>query len=185
MKKPEDHLTLNAVDGEALIARVYRSNLPRADAERVEWLIRMYFYVVFALPRPNSVQSGCGPYSLASAPRLRWRHRPLLAQRLAMGHTPLLCAKLMPTAQARRGIKRRRGHRRGQSGRSPQVGTGQGRAAWGLMPMQVPHASSAATRSWRWASAARCVVRAPSMHCPPGWRCVSTAMPCSVPCATS
>ena len=49
VKKPADHLTLNAEDGEALIARVHRSNLPRADAERVEWVIRMYFYVVFAL----------------------------------------------------------------------------------------------------------------------------------------
>jgi len=49
VQKPEDHLTLNAEDGEALIARVHRSNLPRADAERVEWVIRMYFYVVFAL----------------------------------------------------------------------------------------------------------------------------------------
>src|SRR5215471_828009 len=49
VQKPEDHLTLNAEDGEALIARVHCSNLPRADAERVEWVIRMYFYVVFAL----------------------------------------------------------------------------------------------------------------------------------------
>ena len=49
MKKPAAHLTLNAEDGEALIARVHRSNWPRADAERVEWVIRMYFYVVFAL----------------------------------------------------------------------------------------------------------------------------------------
>jgi hypothetical protein len=49
VKKPEDYLTLRAEDGEALIARVHRSNLPRADAERVEWVIRMYFYVVLAL----------------------------------------------------------------------------------------------------------------------------------------
>src|SRR6266704_3572837 len=49
VQKPEDHLTLNAEDGEALIARVHRSNLPRADVERVEWVIRTYFYVVFAL----------------------------------------------------------------------------------------------------------------------------------------
>jgi len=49
VKKPADHLTLNAEDGEALIARVYLSHLPRADAERVEWVIRMYFYVVCAL----------------------------------------------------------------------------------------------------------------------------------------
>ena len=56
MQKPEDHLTLNAEDGEALIARVHRSNLPRADAERVEWVIRMYFYVVF---RPAGSQTQC------------------------------------------------------------------------------------------------------------------------------
>jgi transposase len=49
VKKPVDNLTLRAEDGEALIARVHLSNLPRADAERVEWVIRMYFYVVFAL----------------------------------------------------------------------------------------------------------------------------------------
>jgi hypothetical protein len=42
-------LTLSAEDGEALIARVHRSNLPRADAETVEWVIRMYFHVAFAL----------------------------------------------------------------------------------------------------------------------------------------
>ena len=49
VKKPGDNLTLSAEDGEALIARVHLSNLPRADAERVAWVIRMYFYVVFAL----------------------------------------------------------------------------------------------------------------------------------------
>ncbi len=71
-------------------------------------------------------------------------------------------------SQARRRIKRRRGPRRGRSGRSPQAGTVQGRAAWVPRPMRGPRASSAATRSWRWGSAARCVVRAPSMRCPPG-----------------
>ena len=49
MKKPIDTLTLSAEDGEALIARVHLSNLPRADAETVEWVIRMYFHVAFAL----------------------------------------------------------------------------------------------------------------------------------------
>jgi transposase len=49
VKKPVDNLTLSAEDGEALIARVHLSSLPRADAETVEWVIRMYFYVVFAL----------------------------------------------------------------------------------------------------------------------------------------
>ena len=49
MQKPADNLTLRAEDGEALIARVHLSNLPRGDAEQVEWVIRMYFYVIFAL----------------------------------------------------------------------------------------------------------------------------------------
>jgi len=49
VQKPVDNLTLSAEDGEALIAQGHRSDLPRADAERVEWVIRMYFYVVFAL----------------------------------------------------------------------------------------------------------------------------------------
>src|SRR4029434_1785705 len=47
--KPVDTLTLSAEAGEALIVRVHRSDLPRADAETVEWVIRMYFHVVFAL----------------------------------------------------------------------------------------------------------------------------------------
>jgi transposase len=49
VQKPGHNLTLSAEDGEALIARVHRSNLPRADAEKVAWVIRMYFYVVCAL----------------------------------------------------------------------------------------------------------------------------------------
>ena len=76
MKKPVDHLTLSAADGEALIARVHRSNLPRADAEKVEWVIRMYFYVVFALQeaklsvkRLRSLLFGKRPVALAGGPR--------------------------------------------------------------------------------------------------------------------
>jgi len=42
-------VTLSAEDGEALIARVYRSDLPRADAATVEWVIRRYLHVVFVL----------------------------------------------------------------------------------------------------------------------------------------
>jgi len=131
--------------------------------------------------------SACGQVFTATLPAeaAAEKYSPLPAKQIVMGHTPLPCAKLMPTAQARRGITRRRGNRRGQSGLSPQAGTVQGRAAWGPRPMQVPRASSAATRSWRWVSAVRCVVRATSMRCPPGWRCASTAMPCSVPYSTS
>jgi hypothetical protein len=53
VKKPVANLTLSAEDGEALMARVHRSNLPRADAETVAWVIRMYFHVAFALQEAN------------------------------------------------------------------------------------------------------------------------------------
>jgi transposase len=49
VKAPPDNVTLNAEEGEALIARVHQSDLPRADAETVEWVIRMYFQVVLAI----------------------------------------------------------------------------------------------------------------------------------------
>jgi hypothetical protein len=45
VQKPVDTLTLSAADGEALIARVHRSNVPRADAAKVAWGIRMYVSV--------------------------------------------------------------------------------------------------------------------------------------------
>ena len=49
MHKPADNVTLSAEEGEALIARVHRSNLAQADAGVVEHIIRMYFWVAFAL----------------------------------------------------------------------------------------------------------------------------------------
>ncbi len=49
MHTPVTPLTLRAEDGEALIARVQQSNLPRADAETVAWVIRWCFAVVCAL----------------------------------------------------------------------------------------------------------------------------------------
>jgi len=49
MKKPAGHVTLSSAEGEALIAQVRQSNLPRADAGMVEQIIRMYCWLVFAL----------------------------------------------------------------------------------------------------------------------------------------
>jgi hypothetical protein len=49
VKKPADNVTLSAAEGEALIARVYQSNLSAADAGVVEQVIRMYFWVAWAL----------------------------------------------------------------------------------------------------------------------------------------
>ena len=43
MNKPAEHMTLSAAEGEALIARVHRSNLAPADVGMVEHIIRMYF----------------------------------------------------------------------------------------------------------------------------------------------
>ena len=49
MKKPGDNVTLSAEEGEALITRVHLSNLAQADARVVEQVIRLYFWVAFAL----------------------------------------------------------------------------------------------------------------------------------------
>src|SRR5712692_10152875 len=49
VKKPVDNVTLSAEAGEALIARVHLSNVAQADARVVEQIIRLYFWVAFAL----------------------------------------------------------------------------------------------------------------------------------------
>jgi transposase len=49
VKKPAGTVTLSSAEGEALIAQVRQSNLPPADAGMVEQIIRMYFWLVFAL----------------------------------------------------------------------------------------------------------------------------------------
>lgn len=49
VQKPANNVTLSAEAGEALIARVHQSNLSADDAGVVERVIRMYFWVVFAL----------------------------------------------------------------------------------------------------------------------------------------
>jgi len=49
MKKPPPRITLRAEEGEALIARVHQSGLSAEDAGVVEQVIRLYFWVLFAL----------------------------------------------------------------------------------------------------------------------------------------
>jgi hypothetical protein len=49
VQKPADHGTLSAAEGEALIARVHQSHLGADDAGIVEWVIRMYCWMAFAL----------------------------------------------------------------------------------------------------------------------------------------
>ncbi len=49
MQKPADTVTLSADEGEALIARVHQSNLGADDARVVEWVIRLYFWIAWAL----------------------------------------------------------------------------------------------------------------------------------------
>ena len=53
VQKPVDNLPLRAEDGEALLARVHLRHLPSADAAKVAWVIRLYFYVVFARQEAN------------------------------------------------------------------------------------------------------------------------------------
>lgn len=49
MKKPPPSITLSAEEGEALIARVHQSGLSAEDSGVVEQVIRLYFWVIFAL----------------------------------------------------------------------------------------------------------------------------------------
>jgi transposase len=49
MKKPPPSLTLSVAEGEALLARVHQSGLSAEDAGMVEQVIRLYFWVLFAL----------------------------------------------------------------------------------------------------------------------------------------
>jgi hypothetical protein len=49
VKKPAGTITLSSEEGEALIAQVDQSNLPASVAGRLEQIIRMYFWLVFAL----------------------------------------------------------------------------------------------------------------------------------------
>lgn len=53
VKKPAGAITLSSEDGEALIAQIHQSNLPQAQAGMVEQIIRMYFWLVFALQEAN------------------------------------------------------------------------------------------------------------------------------------
>jgi hypothetical protein len=134
--------------------------------------------------RPNSVSNGCGRCSLAKALAHRpgLRHRQLPPKRMAMRQALLPYLQLrLRSPQGR--SKRRLGQPGSQTRTPPKAVIVRGRGAWGPRPIPGPRAPSAATRSWRWDSAARCAGRGRSMRCPLGWRYASTAMPCSVPCA--
>jgi transposase len=49
VKTPAGTITLSSAEGEVLIAHVHQSNLPAAVAGRVEQIIRLYVWLVFAL----------------------------------------------------------------------------------------------------------------------------------------
>jgi transposase len=49
VKKPAGTITLSSAEGEVLIAHVHQSNVPAAVAGRVEQIIRLYVWLVFAL----------------------------------------------------------------------------------------------------------------------------------------
>ena len=49
LKKPTDKVTLSAEEAEAVLARVYQSNLGADDARIVECVFRMYLWVAFTL----------------------------------------------------------------------------------------------------------------------------------------
>ena len=64
MKKPAGTITLSSEEGEVLIAQVHQSNVPAAVAGRVEQIIRLYFWLVFALQEAKNT----GGWSALEAP---------------------------------------------------------------------------------------------------------------------
>src|SRR6266436_2685578 len=49
VKKPAEPITLSSEEGEALMAQGHQSNLPAAVASKLEQIVRLYFWLVFAL----------------------------------------------------------------------------------------------------------------------------------------
>ena len=176
---------MSAEDGEALIARVHLSNLPAADAEKVEWVIRMYFYVVFALQEAK-----------LSAKRLRsllFGKSPAPSPAKIVGCRPSGCrehsaAAVCEAADAGAaatahhvppGEPQRPEQAKPQGGHRPGTGRLGADAYVGATRIECRHEELAVGQ--------RCPVcgQGISMRCPPGWRYALTAMPCSAPCATS
>jgi hypothetical protein len=181
--KPVIPLTLRAEDGEALIARVPQRNLPRADAETVEWVIRLCFAVVCALqeatcsvkrlrallgglrpapaPTPEAAAAshhaaGPGPHASAG--------READAAAAIVPHTPLGELQRAERAQPKGG------HR-------PGTGRLGGAAYGGATRVECRHEELAVGQ--------RCPVCGQgTLYALPAWRYALTAMPYSAPYAT-
>ena len=185
MQRPHDALHLSPAEGDALIERLEHNVLRAEDLYVLVKVVLWLFWLIFVVQEAK-----------LSLKRLR----------------TLLCGNGAPTAQAwgpeaasaaselgsaGGGVGKGRASEAEQSGAAapgasdpaplakPTGGHRRGTGRLGADAYGGLSAPRAAMRSWQWGSAARCAVRAPSMRCPPGWRCASTAMPCSVPCATS
>ena len=130
--KARDTLTLRAEDGEALIARVHQSNLPRADAEAGGVGDP---HVFFCGVGPAGDQTQCeaaAVLALWQAPHPAPSPEASSARSHADGDGPNASAVREADAEATaRGITRRRGSRRGRSGRRPKADTVRGPGAWG------------------------------------------------------
>ena len=137
-----------------------------ADDRRVlDQVLQWYFWLVFALQEAK-IQSESAPHLVfgESAHTPDPQPSPVVGAAMRAGRRP----RGTRGAAAEKRVPWRGAEKTWAERHRGVVATARATGAWALRPMGVPSAWSAATRSWRWVSAARCAVRATSMRCPPG-----------------
>lgn len=121
MNKPAGTITLSSADGEALIAQIHQSNLPHAQAGMVEQIIRMYFWLVFALQEAHlSIKR---LRTLVFGASARPKERPVSATSTTLSEAPDLeagGAETAPVAEGASGLEA--GAEAAGSGESSGVG---------------------------------------------------------------
>ena len=188
MSRPET-ITLSAAAGEAIIARLSVYAPSRSDCEILIQVLRWYFWLAAAIQEAKLSLKKLRTLLLSQGPQ-----PPTLCEPEVSSVSTSSRGDDEVSGDGWHGMRRAGGpqklgpsqslsHRRWRQA-SPEAAIGRAPAASEPRPIRGPSGWSAAMRSWRWGSAARCVVRAPSMRCLLGWRCASTAMPCSAPYAT-
>ena len=127
MQQPAEPLTLSSEEGEALIAQVHQSNVPAAAAAKLAQIVRLYFWLVFALQEATlSVKRLRNLLFGSNAQPQEWpeaQPRRRRASRLAKRPIP----RPRRLAQRRRGMKLSQGYR--QRRLRPRALS----SCWGLM----------------------------------------------------
>jgi hypothetical protein len=170
LKQPANPVTLSEEEGEGLIAHVHQSNLPAAVAGRLEQIIRTCFWLVFALQETQMTVKRLRRLLCGKGLKPSPTPEDVSAPSPTASDAPHPCAVLDADAAdaAATAGEAPPDASPGPERVKPKGVTAPARGVWGRLPMWEPNASSAAMRSWRWGSVARCVGRAAFIHCLPG-----------------